>query len=129
MAHQITTLLAEQLYVNGSSASVIQTATGVSSEAGVYTLDLSAGNNFSITLSGTAILAAAVNAQPGQSGIIFITQDSNGNHTMSFDGSWRFSNGTIPSLSITGGAVDGIAYMVRVGGATPIVSATLVSAI
>lgn len=129
MVHKITTNLAERLYVSGRSASVIQTTAGISLLAGVFTLDFSVSNNFNLLLTGTSVLAAPINSLAGQSGMLLLTQDTIGNQVMSFDAAWRFPNGNIPSLSTAVNAVDGLCYMVRVGGPVPIIVCQLLQAV
>lgn len=76
------------------------------------TLDMSAGNNYAVTLTGNATLANPTNLVAGQSGVITITQDGTGSRTLAYGSYWDFSNGTAPTLTTTAGAVDVLAYYV-----------------
>ena len=88
------------------------TITSFSSSSGTATPDFAAANNFSITLSENTTLANPSNLTAGQSGVIFITQDSTA-RTLAFGSYWDFSGGTAPTVSIGSGAVDALAYAVR----------------
>jgi len=70
------------------------------------------GNFFSVTLGDNRVLANPTNAQPGQVGSIFVTQDGTGNRTLSFGVNWHWPAATAPTLSTSGGAVDRIDYVV-----------------
>ena len=88
------------------------TITSFSSSSGTATPDFAAANNFSITLSENTTLANPSNLTAGQSGVIFITQDSTA-RTLAFGSYWDFSDGTAPTVSTGSGAVDALAYAVR----------------
>ena len=88
------------------------TITSFSSSSGTATPDFAAANNFSITLSENTSLANPSNLTAGQSGVIFITQDSTA-RTLSFGSYWDFSGGNPPTISTGSGAVDALAYAVR----------------
>ena len=88
------------------------TITSFSSSSGTATPDFAAANNFSITLSENTTLANPSNLTAGQSGVIFITQDSTA-RTLSFGSYWDFSGGNPPTISTGSGAVDALAYAVR----------------
>ena len=81
--------------------------------SGDITLDFGDGNNFSMTLIGGSELKNPTTMAAGQSGVLFITQGSGGNHLLSYDTYWEFSDGAPPTLSTTAGAVDMVAYIVR----------------
>ena len=88
------------------------TITSFSSSSGTATPDFAAANNFSITLSENTTLANPSNLTAGQSGVIFITQDSTA-RTLAFGSYWDFSGGNPPTISTGSGAVDALAYAVR----------------
>ena len=88
------------------------TITSFTSSSGTATPDFAAANNFSITLSENTTLANPSNLTAGQSGVIFITQDSTA-RTLAFGSYWDFSGGTAPTISTGSGAVDALAYAVR----------------
>jgi len=83
------------------------------SYASTITLDFRTANNFSMTLTGNVTLANPSNISAGQSGVLFITQDSNGSRTAAFGTYWDFSDGTAPTLSTGANAVDMIAWIAR----------------
>lgn len=82
-------------------------------DGATITPDFSAGNNFSVTLGGNRTLANPTNLSAGQSGVITITQDATGSRTLAYGGYWKFSNGTAPTLTTTGNAVDNLVYYVE----------------
>ena len=83
------------------------------SYASTITLDFRTANNFSMTLTGNVTLANPSNISAGQSGVLFITQDSTGGRTAAFGSYWDFSDGTAPTLSTGADAVDMIAWIAR----------------
>ncbi len=84
-------------------------------DAVTINIDLSLGNNFSVTLGGNRTLANPTNIVPGQSGIIAITQDATGTRTLAFGSYYKAVGGiaNLPALTTTAGAVDHIAYYVE----------------
>ena len=70
------------------------------------TPDFSLNQNFSLTLGGNRTLANPTSAISGQTGSIFLSQDSVGSRTLSFGSSYKFVAGTAPTLSSTAAAVD-----------------------
>ena len=75
-------------------------------------VDMSLGNNFSVTLGGNRTLGDPTNVTAGQSGVIVVTQDGTGSRTLAYGGTkYKFAGGTAPTLTAgTGGAVDVLAY-------------------
>jgi hypothetical protein len=53
-------------------------------DAATIAVDLSLGNNFSVTLGGNRTLGAPTNQTAGQSGVIVVTQDSTGSRTLAW---------------------------------------------
>ncbi len=51
-------------------------------DASTIAVDMSVGNNFSVTLGGNRTLGNPTNLTAGQSGVIFITQDGTGSRTL-----------------------------------------------
>lgn len=76
-------------------------------------VDFSASNNFVVTLAGNRTLDNPTNIVAGQSGSIFIVQDSTGSRLLSFGSYLDFAGGTAPTLSTAADAVDRIDYIVR----------------
>ena len=81
--------------------------------SGDTTLDFKTANNFSMTLTGTSRLMNPTTLVAGQSGVLFISQDSNGSRLLSYQDYWDFSDGTPPTLSTGAAAVDMIAWIAR----------------
>lgn len=84
--------------------------------SGSVTWDLSNNNqNFRLTGNVTAV-AAPSNVVAGQTGSIFIEQDTTGGRTIGgWNSAWKFIGGATgaPVLSTAGGAVDRLDYVVR----------------
>ena len=93
------------------SISAISVASGDTTK----TLDFATANNFALTLANTSScqLANPSNLTAGQSGAIFIVQDSTGSRLLTYGSSWDFSGGTAPTLTTTASAVDLLVYTVR----------------
>jgi hypothetical protein len=104
-----TTGKTQRLYVNGNAASNIAVLT----DGATITPDFGTANNFSVTLAGNRTLANPTNLEPGQSGVIYITQDGTGGRTLAYGTFWDFPGATVPSLTTTGNAVDVLVYSVR----------------
>jgi|TARA_Y100000033_G_C2678741_1_gene77975 hypothetical protein len=81
--------------------------------ASTITLDFKKGNNFTTTLTGNTTFANPTTLVAGQSGVIFINQDSSGGHTAAFQSYWDFSEGAQPTLSTGANAVDMIVWIAR----------------
>ena len=97
------------LYVVGNSASNI-VAVGTAS---TITVDLTTGNNFTITLNGNYTLGNPTGVTTGQSGSIYLVQDGTGSRTLGFGTHWHFAGGTAPTLSTGANAVDVLVYQCR----------------
>ena len=97
------------LYVVGNSASNI-VAIGT---AATITVDLTTGNNFTITLDGNYTLGNPTGVTTGQSGSIYLVQDGTGSRTLGFGTHWHFAGGTAPTLSTGANAVDVLVYQCR----------------
>ena len=86
---------------------VVPYATGIS-------LDLSSGNNYQITLTGSTTLQNPTNIVSGQAGVITIIQGTASN-TMAFSTGWHYpgGSGSTPNLTATSGAVDLLVYYTK----------------
>ena len=83
-------------------------------DAATIAVDLSLANNHTVTLGGNRTLGNPTNAEPGQTGSIFIVQDGNGGRTLTPAANWHFAKGgTHPTFSTAADAVDRIDYIVR----------------
>ena len=82
------------------------------SDGSTITIDMASACHHSVTLGGNRTFAAPSNQVVGQSGSIFITQDSTGSRTASFNSAFKFVGGTAPTLTTTAAAVDRIDYII-----------------
>lgn len=82
-------------------------------DASTIAVDMSVGNNFSVTLGGNRTLGNPTNLTAGQSGVIFITQDGTGSRTLAYSSYWDFPSQTAPTLTTTANAMDVLVYTVR----------------
>jgi hypothetical protein len=82
-------------------------------DAATIAVDMSLGNNFSVTLGGNRTLGNPTGLTAGQSGVIFITQDATGSRTLAYSSFWDFPNAVTPVLTTTASAVDVLIYTVR----------------
>lgn len=105
-----TTAAPTSLYVQGNAAGSV---VGLGSTDANTALDFSAGNNFSLTLTGSIVLLNPTGVTTGQSGIIQIQQDGTGSRTCGFGSHWDFPSATAPTLSTGANALDCITYFVR----------------
>ena len=114
VAHETSTLNTLVFDNGGGSGNGRVTTKGTAiSYASTITLDFRTGNNFSTTLTGNVTFANPSNISAGQSGVLFITQDSTGSRTAAFGSYWDFSDGTAPTLSTGANQVDVIAWIAR----------------
>ena len=104
-----TTVADASFYIAGNAAGKV-VAIGTAS---TITIDMSTGNNFTVTLDGNATLANPTNATVGQSGVVYIVQDGTGSRTLGVGTHWHFPAGTAPTLTTTANAVDVFAFSVR----------------
>lgn len=101
-----------ELYVNGSSAATINVLVDGATVTPIFGGNRG-NNNFTLTLGGSRVMANPVNPIAGQSGTIYIIQDSTGSRTLSWGNLWRFQGNTAPTLSTSANAVDMLVYSVR----------------
>ena len=78
-----------------------------------YDIDFHASNNFQVNLTQNGTLNLGSNHTAGQSGSIFLVQDSSGNNTLSYAPEWHFIGGAIPDVSLDGDAVSRIDYIIQ----------------
>jgi len=104
-----TSLPLTTFYLNGSGASVISTINYNST----MTPNFSIANNFAITLGGNAVLTNPQTVIPGQSGVVYVGQDSVGSRTLTYGSWWKFPGGVTPTLTTAANAVDALFYTVR----------------
>ena len=101
-----------ELYVNGSAAATINVLVDGATVTPIFGGNRG-NNNFTLTLGGNRVIANPVNPIAGQSGTIYIIQDSTGGRTLAWGNLWRFQGNTAPTLSTSGNAVDMLVYSVR----------------
>ena len=105
----------------------------LTSSSGATAVDLSLGNNYTLTLGENSALSVPSNAVAGQSGSILIIQDGTGSRTLSYSAAqYLFAGGTDPTLSTAGNAIDRLDYFVSVtgnGGSTSRIHCVLTSAL
>ena len=75
-------------------------------------LDFAVTNNFEITLSHNATLAAPSNVGVGQCGRILVRQDATGSRTLAYNTIWKFVDGEAPVLTTDANALDLLVYEV-----------------
>ena len=83
------------------------------SSASTVTPNFADSNNFTLTLGQSLTLANPSNCTAGQSGSIFLVQNSSGNKTITFGSYWDFAGGSAPTISTAANAVDRLDYIVR----------------
>ena len=121
--HQATSIIADStlrvgsasttsmdLYVVGNSASGVH---NLGSKNSSFAIDMSTGNNYNFTIAGNITLNNPTNTQPGQSGVIMITQDGTGSRTLAYQSHWNFVDGTPPTITAGAGTTSVLAYMVQ----------------
>jgi hypothetical protein len=116
-----TTSAPTNLYVSGTSAGNV---VGLGTTNANTALNFATGNNFSMTLVGSIVLSNPTGVTTGQSGVVYIQQDSTGSRTVGFGSHWDFVSSTPPNLSTTANALDVLTYSVRTS--TSIVAAALI---
>ena len=82
------------------------------SDGSTITIDMATACHHSVTLGGNRTFAAPSNQVVGQAGSLFLTQDSTGSRTASFNSAFKFVGGTAPTLTTTASAVDRIDYII-----------------
>ena len=98
-----------KLYVQGSCAASMNTLV----DGATVTPDFGTNNNFTLTLAGNRAIANPTNPTIGQSGTIYLVQDSTGSRTLTWGNTWRFQGNTAPTLSTSANSVDMLVYSVR----------------
>jgi hypothetical protein len=75
--------------------------------------DFASANNFRLPLDTNALLDNPKHAEPGQSGVIAVTQaDEGATHTLVFGSAFVFPRGAAPMLTNRLGATDYLSYYV-----------------
>lgn len=96
----------------GTSARAYNPITTLTDAASIA-VDFALGNNFLVTIGGNRTLAAPSNAVAGQTGQIYVVQDSTGSRTLAYNGVYQFVSGAAPTLSTGASDVDILVYSTR----------------
>ena len=86
------------------------------SSASTVTPDFGASNHMTLTLGQSLTFANPTNLTAGQSGSIFLVQDSTGGRVITWGSYFDWAGGTAPTLTTTANAVDRVDYIVRTTG-------------
>ena len=99
--------------VNSWTKAQIGTPVALSVSANAVAVDLSLGNNFTLSLQATTgqTLSNPTNVTAGQSGNIVITQNATPS-TLAYGSYWKSVDGTTPAVSTTANATNVISYYV-----------------
>jgi len=82
-------------------------------DAATVAIDLSASNNFNLTLGGNRTLGVPTNPVAGQSGVITVRQDITGSRTLAYAWPYRFAGSSAPVLSTGKLVMDQLMYLVN----------------
>ena len=96
----------------GTSARAYNPITTLTDAASIL-VDFALGNNFLVTIGGNRTLAAPTNAVAGQTGQIYVVQDSTGSRTLAYNSVYQFVSGASPTLSTGAADVDILVYSTR----------------
>lgn len=88
------------------------TFAGLTSSGGLTAVNLLNNTNFSLTLTENTTLQNPTNLAQGQSGQIIITQNNTTARTLAFGTYWLPTDGIVPTVSTTLGAVNLLTYFV-----------------
>lgn len=81
-------------------------------DASTIALDFSTGNNFNVALGGNRTLGVPTNCNAGQSGAIYVYQDTTASRTLAYSWCFQFPGGTAPVLSTGKFKKDQLVYYV-----------------
>lgn len=82
-------------------------------DASTVAIDLSASNNFNLTLGGSRTLGIPTNPVANQTGVISIRQDITGSRTLAYAWPYMFPGGAAPVLSTGKLVLDQLYYCVN----------------
>jgi hypothetical protein len=107
----INTIGAENSFT-GQSYSPLVTVTV--SDTSIFGINMASGMNFVLTLGADSQLRQPDNLKVGQIGAIYLIQDGiTGGKTLSWANDYKFSGGTVPTVTTSISAVDLAIYIVR----------------
>lgn len=92
----------------------------VANSSTAYTIDLTSGNAFKITLTGNCTFTFSNPPASGTGGsfTLILPQDGTGSRTVTWPTSVKWAGGTAPTLTTTASAVDIFAFVTTDGGTT-----------
>lgn len=88
------------------------TPVSLTSTSSNIAVDFAASNNFTHTFTENTTLANPTNIVAGQSGSIMFIQGSTP-YTLAYSSYWKFSSGTVPTVTSTANAEDLLVYYVE----------------
>ncbi len=100
--------------LTGSTETNIETQAATA--GGTTTLDFNTADNWIVTLAGNTTVGGPSNEKLGQTGSIWMVQDSTGSRTAAWNSAFKWAGGTAPTLTTTASAIDRIDYIVKAGG-------------
>ena len=80
---------------------------------GTVTFDFDTSCHHLVNMTANSTFAQPNNQNSGQTGSIFLVQDSTGSRLGSFNSAFKFVGGTVPTLSTAANAVDRIDYVIK----------------
>jgi len=124
-------LLAEALPAAASTATAAEQgalapAVVMLTDAATIVVDASAGNDFRVTIAGSATMGNPANAADGQQIIFQVTQGAGGSFTLAWGSSYEFSAGLPqPTLSTAPGQTDLLGFIYNAAKGTWLLAAYL----
>lgn len=82
-----------------------------SDSANTYEWDLGSQQTATITLDANSTLAKPSNQQAGATYILIVKQNGTGGYTLSFDSTYKFSFGSVPTISTAPNAIDVLTFV------------------
>jgi hypothetical protein len=82
-------------------------------DAATVAVDMATFINAQVTMAGNRTIGNPTNTKVGQSGTIYLIQDSTGGRAPSFASNWKFAGGVAPTIDTTAGAITPVHYKVR----------------
>ncbi len=101
------------LFNNGGVLGEIPAAETVTTYGTTTTFNFSTFKNTAVTLTGNITTQTLTNVPVGRAGMITFIQDGGGGHTTVWNSIFKFTGGTTPTLTATGGAIDVLTYSCR----------------
>jgi hypothetical protein len=109
----VNTAITATYDVNGTFTKAQRGSVTTLTSGTTVTPNFNDNNFYSLAIAHNATLANPTNITVGQSGCIFITQQTGAPFTLAYGGYWKFVGGTAPTLSTANQAVDRLDYIVK----------------